>query len=62
MPPMTILKDGYGAGDKILSSIPNLLRVILIMLGKILPIKQDQFIIVVKKNKRVFMELLRKKI
>ena len=29
MPPMTILKDGYGAGDKIVSSLPNLLRVIL---------------------------------
>jgi len=29
MPPMTILKDGYGAGDKIASSLPNLLRVIL---------------------------------
>ena len=29
LPKMTILKDGYGAGDRIASSIPNFLRVIL---------------------------------
>ena len=29
MPPMTILKDGYGAGDRIVSSLPNFLRIIL---------------------------------
>ena len=29
MPIMKILKDGYGAGERIVSSIPNLLRVIL---------------------------------
>jgi len=29
MPPMKILKDGYGAGDRIVSSLPNFLRVIL---------------------------------
>jgi len=29
MPTMTILKDGYGAGERIIPSIPNLLRVIL---------------------------------
>lgn len=28
MPPMTILKDGYGAGDLIVSPLPNLLRVV----------------------------------
>ncbi|MED5353834.1 MAG: nickel pincer cofactor biosynthesis protein LarC [Nitrospinota bacterium] len=29
MPPMKILKDGYGAGDRIVSSLPNFLRIIL---------------------------------
>ena len=29
IPPMTILKDGYGAGDRIVSSLPNFLRIIL---------------------------------
>ena len=29
MPTMKVLKDGYGAGERIISSLPNLLRVIL---------------------------------
>ncbi|MBC8282569.1 MAG: nickel pincer cofactor biosynthesis protein LarC [Nitrospinae bacterium] len=29
MPAMTILKDGYGAGNRIVASLPNLLRVVL---------------------------------
>ena len=54
--------DKYENVKKLLKVIKNLLKKILSLLVKILPMKHDPFITILKKNQKVFMEMLPRKI
>lgn len=46
MPTMTITEDGYGAGSRVIASIPNLLRV---MVGE-MPVKESDSLVMIETN------------
>ena len=54
--------EKYNKVKKQLMVIKNLLKIISNMLAIILLMRQDQFIIIVKKNQKVFMEVHQRKI
>jgi hypothetical protein len=54
--------DKYENVKKLLKAIKNLLKIILSLLVKILLMKHDLFIIILKKNLKVSMEMLPRKI